>query len=129
MKNTFRGRCTWFFFHFITEKSPSPNSFYEVRSLHFTLPYFTPLHSAKHLIYWNVVWHISFGFYKDLHFSSSILWKIIEIMEIIRNFKKEGGKSAFSKQFLLKKETKRERKLVKTQVVLYYYFMLWIMIM
>jgi len=35
----------------------SPNTVYAVRSLHFALPYFAPLRSAKHRIYWNVKRH------------------------------------------------------------------------
>ena len=33
----------------------SPNTVYAVRLLHFALPYFAPLRSAKHRIYRNVV--------------------------------------------------------------------------
>jgi len=33
----------------------SPNTAYAVCLLHFALPYFALLHSAKHRIYWNVV--------------------------------------------------------------------------
>ena len=54
LKNTLRGRCTYFFFRFSTEKIPSHNTVYAVHSLHFALLYFTPLRSAKHRIYWNV---------------------------------------------------------------------------
>jgi len=39
----------------LVPRLPSPNTVYAVRSLHFALPYFAPLHSAKHRIYWNVV--------------------------------------------------------------------------
>jgi len=35
----------------------SPNTVYAVYSLHFALPYFAPLRSVKHRIYWNDLWH------------------------------------------------------------------------
>ena len=56
-------------------------------------------------------------FKKDLHFSSSIWWKIILLMKFIRNFKKEGG-LLFQSNF-----KKRQRKVVKTQVILCFYFL------
>ena len=48
------------FFRCHYRKSPSPNTVYAVHSLHFALPYFAPLHSAKHRIYWNV--HLKYRF-------------------------------------------------------------------
>lgn len=42
----------------LVPRSPSRNTIYAVRSLHFALPYFVPLRSAKHQIYINVIYRI-----------------------------------------------------------------------
>ena len=48
----------------------SPNTVYAVHSLHFALPYFAPLHSAKHQIYANVIFN--FIFKKRKYINSNI---------------------------------------------------------
>jgi len=85
LKNTLRGRCTYFFFRFSPEKIPSHNTVYPVHSLHFALPYFAPLHSAKYRIYWNVVHHNEKfeTFYQKFHLGHFLFFKTKKIMEII----------------------------------------------
>ncbi len=73
-----KGHCIWFFFHYITEKSPSPNSFYEVRSCPRS-PIFCS-YFAKHLIEANVGTKSTHSVSLSLHYTrDSFQWPAVPL--------------------------------------------------